>query len=196
MWVDKPLAGKWDKPLKPRPADFAPKRPTEGSITMDPSLLAKRARVEPPAPAAAPAAAAFAPDYAAKAPSAAAAPAAAAAPDAAPAAAPDGPGVIFVPLVVSSFAAVAEQMAAYMSHPAVRRSLAALAQGAGGDSQMPMPFIPLSSLGGGAPQKGPAAPPTAAATAAALDELDHLLISLELDHLLAGADHELPGSDG
>ena len=82
--MDKPLAGKWDKPLKPRPADLAPKRPTEGSVTVDPSLLAKRARVEPPT--------------------------AAAAPDAAPAGAPDGPGVIFVPLVVSSFAAVAEQV--------------------------------------------------------------------------------------
>ena len=54
LWVDKPLAGKWDKPLKPRPADLAPKRPTEGSVTVDPSLLAKRARVEPPAAAAAP----------------------------------------------------------------------------------------------------------------------------------------------
>jgi len=103
--VDKPLAGKWDKPLKPRPADLAPKRPTEGSVTVDPSLLAKRARVEPPAAAAA---AAAAPPAAA--PAAAAPAAAAAAPDAAPAAAPDGPGVIFVPLVVSSFAAVAEQV--------------------------------------------------------------------------------------
>jgi hypothetical protein len=190
MWVDKPLAGKWDRPLKPRPADFAPKRPTEGSITMDPSLLAKRARVDPPAAAAHAAAA-----HAAAAPPAPAAAAAAAAPDAAPAAAPDGPGVIFVPLVVSSFAAVAEQMAAYMSHPAVRRSLAALAQGAGGDTQMPMPFIPLGSLGG-APQKGPAAPAAAAAAAAAAsaasDESDHLLASL-LD--AAGAD-QLPGSDG
>ena len=191
MWVDKPLAGKWDKPLKPRPADLAPKRPTEGGITMDPSLLAKRARVEQPGsypPAAAPAAAALAAAApAAAAPTAAAfaqAPAAAtAAPDAAPAAAPDGPGVIFVPLVVSSFAAVAEQMAAYMSHPAVRRSLACLAQGAEA-SQMPMPFIPLSSLG---PQKAA----TPAAATAASDESDRLLASL-LD--AAGADQ--PGSDG
>ena len=51
-------------------------------------------------------------------------------------------------------------MGAYMSHPAVRRSLAALAQGPGGDTQMPMPFIPLSSLGGAA-QKGAAAPAAA-----------------------------------
>ena len=80
------------------------------------------------------------------------------------------------------------QMGAYMSHPAVRRSLAALAQGPGGDTQMPMPFIPLSSLGGGA-QKGAAAP---AAAAAASEESDHLLASL-LD--AAGAD-QLPGSDG
>ena len=151
------------------------------SQMMRSGLPSKRARVEPPAPAA----------------DAAAAAAAATAPAAPPpAAAPDGPGIIFVPLVVSSFAAVAEKLTAFMSLPTVRRSLAALAHGAGGDTQMPMPFIPLSSLGGGAPQKGPAAPPTAAATAAALDELDHLLISLELDHLLAGADHELPGSDG
>ena len=71
-----------------------------------------------------------------------------------------------------------------MSHPAVRRSLAALAQGPGGDTQMPMPFIPLSSLGGAA-QKGAAAP-------AASEESDHLLASL-LD--AAGAD-QLPGSDG
>ena len=80
------------------------------------------------------------------------------------------------------------QMGAYMSHPAVRRSLAALAQGPGGDTQMPMPFIPLSSLGGAA-QKGAAAP---AAAAAASEESDHLLASL-LD--AAGAD-QLPGSDG
>ena len=79
------------------------------------------------------------------------------------------------------------QMGAYMSHPAVRRSLAALAQGPGGDTQMPMPFIPLSSLGGA--QKGAAAP---AAAAAASEESDHLLASL-LD--AAGAD-QLPGSDG
>ena len=104
--MDKPLAGKWDKPLKPRPADLAPKRPTEGSVTVDPTLLAKRARVEPPTAAAAAPAAAAPPAAAPP----AAAPAAAAAPDAAPAAAPDGPGVIFVPLVVSSFAAVAEQV--------------------------------------------------------------------------------------
>ena len=76
-------------------------------------------------------------------------------------------------------------MGAYMSHPAVRRSLAALAQGPGGDTQMPMPFIPLSSLGGAA-QKGAAAP------AAASEESDHLLASL-LD--AAGA-AQLPGSDG
>ena len=80
-------------------------------------------------------------------------------------------------------------MGAYMSHPAVRRSLAALAQGAGGDTQMPMPFIPLSSLGGAAQKGGAAAP---AAAAAASEESDHLLASL-LD--AAGAD-QLPGGDG
>ena len=78
-------------------------------------------------------------------------------------------------------------MGAYMNHPAVRRSLAALAQGPGGDTQMPMPFIPLSSLGA---QKGAAAAPAAAA--AASEESDHLLASL-LD--AAGAD-QLPGGDG
>ena len=90
--MDKPLAGKWEKPLKPRPADLAPKRPTEGSVTVDPSLLAKRARVEPPA-AAAPAAAAAPPAAAPP----AATPAAAAAPDAAPAAAPTARGLSSCP---------------------------------------------------------------------------------------------------
>ena len=149
------------------------------SQMMRSGLPSKRARVEPPAPAA----------------DAAAAAAAATAPAAPPpAAAPDGPGIIFVPLVVSSFAAVAEKLTAFMSLPTVRRSLAAFAHGTGDDTQMPMPFIPLSSLGGTL-QKGPAAPPTAAAAAATSDELDHLLASLELDHLLAGAD-QLQSSNG
>ena len=143
---------------------------------MEPTVPAKRVRVEPPV---------------------AAASAAAAAPAAPPlAAAADGPGVVFVPLVVSSFAAVAEKMTAFMSLPAARRSLAALAHGAAGETRIPMPFIPLSSLGG-ALDHGPAAPPTSAAAAAAAaaatsDNLDHLLASV-LDAM--GAE-ELPGSIG
>jgi hypothetical protein len=140
---------------------------------MEPSVPAKGARVEPPV---------------------AAAIAAAVAPAAPPlAAAPDGPGVVFVPLVVSS-AAVAEKMTAFMSLPAARRSLVALAHGATGETQMYMPFIPLSSLGG-APQMVPAAPPTAATAAAAAatsDDLDQLLASL----LDATGANELPGSNG
>ena len=144
------------------------------ALMMEPSVPAKGARVEPPV---------------------AAAIAAAAAPAAPPlAAAPDGPGVVFVPLVVSSFAAVAEKMTAFMSLPAARRSLVALAHGATGETQMYMPFIPLSSLGG-APQMVPAAPPTAATAAAAAatsDDLDQLLASL----LDATGANELPGSNG
>jgi len=180
-WMDKPLVGKWDKPLKPVrlvAACCAPKRTT----TDKPSLVTSASKitkicVEPTAAAPAAPTAAFAQ-----------VPAAAAAPDAAPAAPTtslDGPGVIFVPLVVSSFAAVAEQMAAYMSHPSVRRSLNCLVQGTGASQmQMQMPFIPLSLLGS---QK--AAAPTAAAAAA--DESDRFITSL-----LGAAAADQPSSDG
>ena len=181
-WVDKPLAGKWEEPVKPRALDAAPQpvAPTKRPAELPPPTSAaapgaapvKRPRVDPVA-----------------APAAAAAGVTPTGPDAA--------GIVFVPICVSNFPAVRDKLAAYMSSAAMRRSLACLAHPTSASVEplnMPMPFLPFNSMSSQrppsttpapaaapspAPAAAPAPPPTAApAPAPAADDSDKLLASL------------------